>query len=286
MKEAAPIFVAGLDHSGKTALRVALGAHPAIHMVRHIELWTRLRAWHATGASGRTRVLDALTTGRAERLGLDRARLDRSNSGDFADLVCEVGRQLSERAGTSRWGLQEALLEFEAEHVLREMPDARIIGLVRDPRDRFHQMRLGGAVGRGGLAAETAAWIASVRAAIAAAELWPDHFRVIRYESLTDRRVSTLREVCAFIGEPFVDAMAAGEPAGRDAGTLPERDVAFIQRRAAAEMMVLGYEMLPIAKRTDMLPQRLADASRWQLGRLSWRRRSSHLRPSVASKRG
>jgi Sulfotransferase family len=286
VKEAAPIFVAGLDHSGKTALRAALGAHPAIHMVRHIELWTRLRAWHATGAGGRKRVLDALTTGRAERLGLDRERLDRSASGDFADLVCEVGRQLCERAGKSRWGLQEALLEFEAEHVLREMPGAKIIGLVRDPRDRFQRMRLSGAVGRGGLAAETAAWIASVRAALAAAELRPDHFRVIRYESLIDRREPTLREVCTFIGEPFVDAMADGEPAGRDAGALPERDVAFIQRRAAPEIMALGYEMLTIATRTDMLPQRLADASRWQLGRLSWRRRSSHLHPSVASKRG
>ena len=141
-------------------------------------------------------------------------------------------------------------------------------------------------MGRGGLAAETAAWIASVRASLAAAELRPDHFRVISYEALVDRREPTLREVCAFIGEPYVDAMAAGEPAGRDAGALPERDVAFIQRRAAPEIMALGYQMLPIAKRTDMLPQRLADASRWQLGRLSWRRRSSHLRPTVASKRG
>jgi len=286
MKEAAPIFVAGLDHSGKTSLRAALGAHPAIHLVRHIELWTRLRAWHAAGASGRTRVLDALTTGRSEQLGLDRERLDQSASGDFADLVCEVGRQLCERAGVSRWGLQEALLEFEAEHVVREMPDARIIGLVRDPRDRFRQMRKSGAVGRGGLAAETAAWIASVRAAIAAAEAWPDHVRVIRYEALVDRREPTLREVCAFIGESFVDAMTAGEPAAYDIDPLPERDVAFIQRRAAPEMMSLGYDMLPVDSRGDMLPQRLADASRWQLGRLSWRRRSSHLRPSVASKRG
>ena len=286
MREAAPIFVAGLDHSGKTALRAALGAHPTIHMVRHIELWTRLRAWHATGANGRKRVLDALTTGRAERLGLDRERLDGSASRGFADLVCEVGRQLCERAGTSRWGLQEALLEFEAEHVVREMPDARIIGLVRDPRDRFQQMRTSGAVGRGGFAAGTAAWIASVRAAIAAAEAWPDHVRVISYEALVDRREPTLREVCAFIGEPFAAAMAAAEPADSDVGPLPERDVAVIQRRAAAEMMALGYEMLPIATGTDMLPRRLADASRWQLGRLSWRRRSSHLHPSVASKRG
>ena len=286
MKEAAPIFVAGLDHSGKTALRAALGAHPAIHMVRHIELWTRLRAWHAAGAGGRKRVLDALTTGRAERLGLDREALNRSASGDFADLVSEMGRQLCERARTSRWGLQEALLEFEAEHVMREMPDARIIGLVRDPRDRYVEMRAMGAVGRGGLAAETAAWVASARVATAAAEARPDAFCLIRYEALVDRREATLREVCAFIGEPFADAMMAGEAARRDAGVLPERDVAFIQRRAAPEIMALGYDMVPIAKRTDMLPQRLADASRWQLGRLSWRRRSSHLRPSVASKRG
>jgi hypothetical protein len=286
VKEAAPIFVAGLVHSGKTSLRAALGAHPSIHMVRHIELWTRLRAWHATGANGRKRVLDALTSGRAERLALDRERLGRSASGDFADLVCEVGRQLCERAGTNRWGIQEALLEFEAEHVVREMPDARIIGLVRDPRDRFLRMRISGAVGRGGLAAETAAWIASVRAVMAAAEAWPDNVRVIRYEALVDRREPTLREVCAFIGEPFVEAMAAGEPADRDVGPLPERDVAVIQRRAAAEMMALGYELLPTATRTDILPRRLIDASRWQLGRLSWRRRSSHLRPSVASKRG
>ena len=286
MNEAAPIFVAGLDHSGKTALRAALGAHPGITMVRHIELWTRLRGWHAAGPAGRARVLEALTTGRAARLELDPERLSRSASGSFADLVRELGRQLCDRAGASRWGLQEALLEFEADQVMRETPDARIIGLVRDPRDRFHQMRIKGAVGRGGLAAETAAWIASVRASRAAAELRPDHFRVISYEALVDRREPTLREVCAFIGEPYADAMAAGEPAGRDAGALPERDVAFIQRRAAPEIMALGYQMLPIAKRTDMLPQRLADASRWQLGRLSWRRRSSHLRPTVASKRG
>ena len=63
VNEAAPIFVAGLDHSGKTALRAALGAHPSIHMVRHIELWTRLRRWHAAGPSGRRRALDALTSG-------------------------------------------------------------------------------------------------------------------------------------------------------------------------------------------------------------------------------
>jgi hypothetical protein len=36
MREAAPILLAGLDHSGKTALRGMLEAHPAIHVVRHL----------------------------------------------------------------------------------------------------------------------------------------------------------------------------------------------------------------------------------------------------------
>jgi hypothetical protein len=286
MNEAAPIFVGGLDHSGKTALRAALGAHPRITMVRHIELWTRLRGWHAAGPGGRSRVLEALTTGRAARLELDPERLSRSASGSFADLVRELGRQLCVRAGTSRWGLQEALLEFEADQVLRDLRDARIIGLVRDPRHRFLEMRASGALGRGGLAAETAAWAASARASIAAAEARPEAFRVLRYEALVDQPEATLRDLCAFIGEPFDAAMAAHVPARSDPGTLPERDTTFIQERAAPEMAMLGYGLLPTGPRTDGLPHRLADASRWQLGRLSWRRRSRHLRPSLASKRG
>jgi hypothetical protein len=285
VNEAAPIFVAGLDHSGKTTLRVALGAHPSIHMVRHIELWTRLRRWHAAGSSGRRRALDALTTGRAARLGLDREALDRSGN-DFTALVREIGRQLCEAAGTTRWGLQEAFLEFQAAHVMREMPDARIVHLVRDPRDRYHEMRMTGAVGRGGLAAETAAWIASARVARAAAEARPNAFRLIRYEAFTDEREATLREICAFIDEPYADAMHRGEPASHEMGRLPDGDIAFIQDRAEQEMAAMGYGLLPVAQRNGALGQRVADASRWQLGQLSWRLRARQVAPAFALKRG
>ena len=43
----APVLVAGLDHSGKTSLRIALGQHPSLVLVRRLALWTDLRARHA-----------------------------------------------------------------------------------------------------------------------------------------------------------------------------------------------------------------------------------------------
>lgn len=282
MREAAPIFVAGLDHSGKTALRAALNAHPDIHVVRHVELWTRLRAWFDDGHEGRRRVVEALTSGKAH-LELDREHLlAEAAEGDFRALVNELGRQICSAVGKGRWGLQEALLEFQAGTLLHELPDARVIMLVRDPRTRYAEMRQRGTIGRGGLAAETAAWIASARAgAIAAAER-PHAFHVIRHEALMADPETTLTKVCAFIDEPFVPAMVDALPAPLPSAPLGERQAAFIQAHAAAEMATHGYPLAPVPARPGMLPQRLADASRWQLGRLSWRRRTRHLPPSLA----
>jgi hypothetical protein len=280
MREAAPILLAGLDHSGKTALRGMLEAHPAIHVVRHLELWTRLHAWFVAGADGRQRVVRFLAT-TAVTPPLDHERLSAAAGGDFAALARELGRQVCERAGTSRWGLQEALLELRTGEVLRELPEARIVMLIRDPRDRYAEMRARGTVGRGGLGAETAAWIASARAAMAAVGRRPDAFRVVRCEDLGRDPEATLRELCAFLGETFEPAMVRALPAA-PGEPLRERDVAFVQAHAAAEMEAHGYPSRPVANPAAMLPQRLADASRWQLGRLSWRRRTRHLRPSLA----
>ncbi|HEY7464771.1 MAG TPA: sulfotransferase [Candidatus Limnocylindria bacterium] len=279
-----PIFVAGLDHSGKTALRRALGMHPDIRMVRHVELWTRLAGWHAAGAPGRQRALDALTSGKAARLGLDRQALAAAASdGNFAVLVREIGRQLGEQAGARRWGLQEALLEFQAMRILQAMPEARIVCVVRDPRSRYREMLDDHAVGRGGLAAETAAWVASVSVAREAAAARPEAVLVVRNEMLRTEPEGTLREICDFIGEPFSAAMLHELPPPEEQPPLPDKDIAFIQDRAATQMAALEYELLPIPQQPAMLPQRLADASRWQLGRLAWRRRSRHLDPSFAA---
>jgi hypothetical protein len=293
----APIFVAGLDHSGKTVLRAALGAHPDIHMVRHLDLWTRLRALHAAGRRRRTEMLNASTTGRAAALGLDRGRLAQAlASPHYRQVVVEIGSQLSALARTRRWGLQEALLEFEAAHVMGSLPHARIAYVVRDPRERQISMTRDHALGLAGTGAETAAWIASTRAALEAAREWPDAFRIVPYESLLNDPEQVLRELCDFVGEAYSPAMAnvdpliqrdkrslRGEPAG---DRYSWRDVAFVQDRAAAEMRAMGYAQMPVVPRAGMLGDRLVDTARWQLGRAAWWRRSRHLGRDSSPKRG
>jgi hypothetical protein len=293
----APIVVAGLDHSGKTALRAALGAHPDITMVRHLELWTRLRSLHAAGTSRRRELLEALTGGKAASLELDRERLAQAaGDPDFGTLVVEIGEQLCDRAGARRWGLQEALVEFEAAHVLGHFPDARIVHVVRDPRQRQASMSRDGALGAGGLAAETAAWVGSARAALAAAGAWPEAFRIIRYETLLTDPERVLHEVCDFLGEDYSPAMGDAEPltrrvANASSGTStqmgpPPRDIAFIQERAASELAAMGYALMPLAPRAGIIRDRLVEASRWQLGRVAWWKRSRHLGRDAAPRRG
>lgn len=291
MTPGAPVFIAGLDHSGKTALRRALREHADIHVVRHLDLWTRLRALHAAGAPARERLLDALTTGRATSLGLDRVRLADAAAGPaFGDVVREIGRQLCAR-DVRGWGAQEALLEFEAERALTEMPEARVLYVVRDPRDRVAAMVDARAVGVGGVAAETAAWIASTRAAMRAAGARPDAVHIVRHEAHVSDPEATLRDVCAFLGQPYqpISSAAGSRPRserGATRATLPPAHASFIEKHARPELVALGYRVEPDAPRTAMLPHRIADAARWRLGRLAWRRRSRHLGSPFAEQGG
>ncbi len=294
----APIFVAGLDHSGKTALRAALDAHPDIRMVRHLELWTRLRSLHAAGPRGRRELLDALTTGKAAVLALDRARLARAAADrDYRAVVVEIGGQLCSRAGTRRWGLQEALLEFEAARILGRLPDARIAYVVRDPRERLLSMSRERATGRGGAAAETAAWVASARVALGAARAWSDAFTIVPYESLLAEPERVLRALCDFLGEAYSPSMAEVDPLALRAsqrGLRPDpagdrlspRDVAFIEERAGDEMRAMGYDRMPVAPGAGIIRDRLVGTVRWQLGRVAWWKRSRHLGRDRAPERG
>jgi hypothetical protein len=104
----------------------------------------------------------------------------------------------------------------------------------------------------------------------------------VRHEALLAEPEATLRDVCAFIGEPFAPAMLDALPVPHADEPLGEREAAFVQAHAGVEMVAYGYALAPLPAPTGMLPRRLADAFRWQLGRLSWRRRTRHLPPSLA----
>lgn len=256
MTDEGPIFLTGLDHSGKTLLRGWLNRVPGLHVARRTDLLGRLRAARSGG-------------GGAER-----------------EALTELGATILAANGARRWGVQEAFAEWLWESLLRSLPDARILHVVRDPRDRAAAMLRAGAVGRGGLAAETVAWTRSAGVIRQARERHAESVMVVRYESLVQEPQRTWSELCDFLAEPGAPAVddgpgserlsAMAAAVGGWAAGLSTADVAFIERRAAAQMPAFGYAASP-ARSQAILPLRLVEEARWLVGRAAWRSRGQRL---------
>jgi hypothetical protein len=250
-----PIFIGGLSHSGKTELRIALGAHPQLSLVRRTGLWDRYfgRFGDLARPANLDRCLEAM--GRDEQVAAfepDRVRIRRELAEGpvtYPRLFGLIQAHHAERLGKRRWGEQLGSIERFADPIYETFPSARMIHMIRDPR-----ARVGEAAGKrrlGSAGWETARWLRSAELARRNGVRYPDGYRVIRYEALAAQPGATLREVCAFIGEDYLPAMGdelatmrfdgTGADADR-AGGLARSDVAFMDLVAADELPRFGYE--------------------------------------------
>ena len=122
------------------------------------------------------------------------------------------------RQGKPRWGVQTGLIERYADPIFAATPDAKIIHMVRDPRDRYEGSLALWPNGRGRAGGATARWTYSGRLAERHARRHPDNYIVVRYEDMVLHTDATIRHVCAFLDVDFVPEMLemAGAPARRD----------------------------------------------------------------------
>jgi hypothetical protein len=271
-----PVFVAGLDRTGKTPMRIAIESRASIAMSRRANLWTHHRGRYGAlddDARARLAVAGLLRDRHVAALVHDAdALLSAILAGPrtYAHLYALVGRQHAERAGRERWGHQEALLERHAPEILEAYPAARIVHMIRDPRDRYAAALRDGAVGRAGPGGAADRWRESVSLAGRHAAAWPDRYLVVRYEDLALEPVATVGRVMAFIGEPAGPsaAQAAPIPAGLAHGVglhgrLPSRTIALIQERCAVPMARHGYELVAAdLTATDRVGMALVDRPR------------------------
>ena len=167
---------------------------------------------------------DLVTYRRIAKLEPDAERLRRefTDGGPrtYGRLFSLLHTQLAERDGKPRWGEKSLHTEHHAAEVFTEFPDARIVHMLRDPRDRYSSAikRHGRDVHR--VAAATGRWLLSTRAGLRDAQRWPGRYMILRYEDLASEPEATMREVCAFFGEDFEPEMLrmGAEPEHRDAG--------------------------------------------------------------------
>jgi hypothetical protein len=270
-----PIYIGGATRSGKTLMRWLLASHPRVAVSRRADMWPRFYARYGDLARPENfaRCLDALLARSQVAALVTDPQLIRTDFGrgspTYGRLFALIQDQFAARCGKPRWGDQSGLIERFTEPVMRAYPDARILHLVRDPRDRHEAVAARADPLRPGVAGRSAAsWLRSARFARRNAARWPDNYRIVRYETLVSRPERTMREVCAFLGEDFEPEMLrvegtrrydheratnGGSPVstayvGRFRGRISQADLAFIQRVARRPMDDFGYAREPMRR--------------------------------------
>jgi len=294
-----PVFVGGLDRTGTSLMYALLASHPSVAMTRRTNWWTYFHGRFGDLAEDGNldRLLDTMLRYRRHRkLEPDRDRLRREfreGAPVYSRLFALLETHHAERLGRPRWGDKSLHTERYADVVFGEFPDAHLIHMVRDPRDRYSSVIKRWKRVRGGVGAGTAAWLASVRLGERNAARFPDRYRLVRYEDLAQRPEETMRAVCSLIGEPYVPEIL--EMRGADTfrevgnssyGQIPEgtistgsigryrevmrpEEIAFVEGRAEREMRANGYALdAPAVNRLKYAawdyPANLAKLLGWQ----------------------
>ncbi len=305
MNARGPVFVAGLERSGTSLMFALLASHPNLAMTRRTNLWTYFFDRYGDLAEPANLDQCLQTMSRYKRLVVlqpDWARLREDfqrGEPSYGRLFDLLERQYADRLGKPRWGDKSLNTERYAGPIVESYPEARILHMVRDPRDRFASVMARWKVRRGGAGAGTAEWLSSVKLAERNLRYHSGQYLIVRYEDLASAPESTLREVCAFIGEDYAPQMIgmAGAEAFRDQGSnssygarevgvistesigrfaqvLSPRQIAFIQTVSRKRMTSLGYDPQPIALGLEERARLLAVDMPLELGRLmAWNAR-------------
>jgi hypothetical protein len=208
-----PIFIAGADRSGTSLLYALLASHPNISMVRRTNMWRYFYGRFGDLRDPENFELCLETMLRYKRLhhlepDPDRIRAEFWNGEPgYGHLFALFHAHLAEKRGRVRWGDKSLHTEHYAEQVFSEYPQAKIIHMIRDPRDRYasilkrydtERRRLGSGIGR---------WLLSSDIGEKNLQRFPDRYRILRYETLAQEPEMTLQVICDFIGEEYDPVM-------------------------------------------------------------------------------
>ena len=249
-----------------------LASHPHISMVRRTNMWRWFYGQFGDLAEPKNFERCLQTMLRYKRLDTLRPDPDRIRSefyqgpATYGHLFALFHRHHAQRRKKTRWGDKSLHTEHFAAQIVAEFREARIIHMIRDPRDRYASVLKRYDDNEKGIAAAMGRWLASTWQARANLRRYPQNVIVLRYETLAQNPEDTLRKVCAFVGEPYVPEMLSmrGAPDHAESGgnssftrfapgtistrsigryrkVLSPQDIAFIQLCASREMHQFDY---------------------------------------------
>ncbi|MFA9432464.1 sulfotransferase [Egicoccus sp. AB-alg2] len=271
-----PILIAGADRSGTSLMYAMLASHPDISMVRRTNLWRWFHGRYGSlaDASNLDRCLDELLRyPRVARLVQDPAGLVREfrhGEPTYGRLFDLLHQQHARATGRPRWGDKSLHTELFVPTILAELPHARVVQMVRDPRDRYASVVKRYDDQSKGVASVMGRWLRSTAAITRNQRLFPAHVLTVRYEDLARAPEATMQQVCDFLEaaytprllamgdapdhgaggnssfERFAPGVVSTRSIGRFREVLDPRDLAFIQAVAGRRMRELDYAPEPV----------------------------------------
>jgi hypothetical protein len=264
-----PIFIGGISFSGKTILNSILSAHPKIIVTRHTSMWPRYyqRYGELSQPNNFNRCLTAmLQDKRIEPLNPDPERIQREfwqGPPSYGRLFGLLHEHHAKQQGKARWGDQLSFIECYITPILACYPAARMIHMIRDPRERYRESIERPSRGRWKVGLETATWLRSARLAERNYQRYPASYKIVRYESLISDPEGTTRDICNFLREDFLPEMVtslhglgfgnksdansrhqqASESYSRD---ITEREILYIQMHTKRYMLANEYALKPV----------------------------------------
>jgi hypothetical protein len=272
-----PVFIAGLERSGTSLIYALLASHPGIAMTRRTNMWTYFYDQYGdlSEPDNFERCLKMMMVyKRLVKLDPDPERIRKDfwkGEPTYARLFAIIEEHYAQRLGKPRWGDKSLNTERYAEPIFASYPGARIIHMMRDPRDRYASVLARWKTRRGGVGAGTAMWLSSVELARENHRHFPNQYMIVRYETLAAHPEQTLRRICDFIDEAYTPEMLTMKGAttfrskgsnssygerkpgvistssiGRFRQVLTPQQILFIQKHAGKEMREFDYQDEPI----------------------------------------
>jgi len=273
--EAGPVFVTGLNRSGKSLFSMLLSSHPQIAIPRReSRFWTTIgdRFGPLDVPANLERCLEAVVASHDwGQTPLDRRRLaERFRVGPptYEGLYAACHQEFAASKAKRRWGAHGQGLEHRVDHLIAAYPGCRIIHLVRDPRDgcaelRASERQLGRRLWPGQVAIHAERWLEASRRASVHETRHPEAYLVLRYEDLVSDPQAACDAVCRFLGEPGIPNAArvadvwgllggvgyfdwSSDHVGSYRRELSRGEISYVQTRLGPAMAERGYAADPI----------------------------------------
>jgi len=210
-----PIFIVGCPRSGTTPLRDLLRSHPNLTFPDESQFIPEFfRAYGDPVNEYEARQLAArilkLRWIRFWDLSLEPASFADLRS--FRQIVSRIYEEWARKENKPRWGDKTPQYVTETATLLEIFPSCKIIHIYRDGRDvALSWLRTN--FGPSNIFTAASAWKRFVSTGCSTGiTLPPETYLEVRYETLLSHPRDTMKRICAFIGEPFCDAVLQLNP--------------------------------------------------------------------------